>query len=259
MPLTTNESNTVARLALYNSSAYNAGTNRYGLAGLGYKDADNSDLVGGVTGNYPQFLTDASVATAAVARLAGEAETDATAASASATAAAASAVTAGVARDAAIAAAAGAGVTDGDKGDIVVSSAGTVWTIENGAVTAAKTASDIAKINVAQEYSKAQNFNATTLTDDANISWNVEDNQVASVTLGGNRELDNPTNMKDGATYILRVIQDGTGGRTLTYNTAYLWAGGNAPVLSAGGGAIDILTFISDGTNMYGVATLDFS
>lgn len=45
---------------------------------------------------------------------------------------------------------------------------------------------------------------------------------MAKVTLGGSRMLDNPTNMTDGATYILRVIQDGAGSRTLAYGANYL-------------------------------------
>ena len=117
---------------------------------------------------------------------------------------------------------------------------------------------DTAKVDVAQEWSAQQNFNAGALSDGASISWNVNTHQVASVTLGGNRTLANPTNMKDGGTYILTVKQDGTGGRTLAYGSAYKWPGGSAPTLSSGANAIDILTFISDGTNMFGVAQTDF-
>lgn len=109
------------------------------------------------------------------------------------------------------------------------------------------------------DYTGQQNFTATTLTDGANISWNLNTNQVTSVTLGGNRTLDNPTNMKDGGTYILTVKQDATGSRTLAYGTAYKWPGGTAPTLSTAANAVDILTFVSDGTNMYGVSQLDFS
>ena len=104
-----------------------------------------------------------------------------------------------------------------------------------------------------------QGFGTQTLTDAATISWNVQTQQVAKVTLGGNRTLDAPTNMVDGFTYILRVIQDGTGSRTLAYNAVYKWPGGVAPVLSTAINAIDILTFVSDGTNMYGVAQKGFA
>lgn len=118
---------------------------------------------------------------------------------------------------------------------------------------------DTAKLDVAQEYTKQQNFNATTLTDAASIAWNLDDNQVTSVTLAWNRTLAAPTNMVDGWTYILRVIQDGTGTRTLAYNPVFKFPWGTAPTLSTASGSIDILTFISDWTNMYWVAQLDFS
>ena len=113
--------------------------------------------------------------------------------------------------------------------------------------------------DVAQEYTKTQNFNATTLTDAASIAWDLESNQVCSVTLAGNRTLANPTNMKDGATYILIVKQDATGSRTLAYGTAYKFEGGTAPTLSTGTNAVDILTFVCDGTSMFGNIAQDFS
>jgi hypothetical protein len=118
---------------------------------------------------------------------------------------------------------------------------------------------DIAKTDEANEYTAAQNFNATALTDAANIAWDLAANQVASVTLEGSRTLDNPTNMVDGATYMLTVKQDATGSRTLAYGTAYKWPGGTAPTLSTGANAVDILSFVSDGASMFGVASLDFS
>ena len=133
------------------------------------------------------------------------------------------------------------------------------WTAERVAQAIAALSGGGASLSAANEWTKTQNFNATTLTDAANISWDLESNQVCSVTLTDNRTLDNPTNMKDGATYILRVIQDAGGTNTLAYGSAYKWAGGTAPVITATGDAIDILTFVSDGTNMYGTIVQDFS
>ena len=90
-----------------------------------------------------------------------------------------------------------------------------------------------------------------TLTDGATINWDVALGRVATVTLGGNRTISAATNQKVG-TYILRVVQDGTGSRTLTWNGNYKWTAQTAPVLSTGAGAVDIITFFSDGTKMYG-------
>lgn len=66
-----------------------------------------------------------------------------------------------------------------------------------------------------------------TLTDGANIAWDVSAKPTAQVTLGGNRTLDNPTGtIVDGRRYTLFIDQDGTGGRTITFGTNYLFPGG---------------------------------
>lgn len=90
-----------------------------------------------------------------------------------------------------------------------------------------------------------------TLTDATTIAWNTALGQVATITLGGNRTFGAPTNLKVG-TYILNVIQDGTGSRTITFNEVFKFTAGVAPVLTTTAGARDLLTFFSDGTNLYG-------
>jgi hypothetical protein len=90
-----------------------------------------------------------------------------------------------------------------------------------------------------------------TLTDGVTITWDTSLGRVATVTLGGNRTISAATNQKVG-TYILRVIQDATGSRTLTWNGNYKWTAQTAPVLSTAVGALDIITLFSDGSKMYG-------
>jgi hypothetical protein len=82
---------------------------------------------------------------------------------------------------------------------------------------------------------------------------------VAAVTLSANRILNAPTNMKSGGTYILFVIQDATGTRTLTFNSAYKFPGGNDPVMSTTANAVDIVSFVSDGTSLFGVCQKAFA
>ena len=131
--------------------------------------------------------------------------------------------------------------------------------IADSSVTSSKVDSTgVSVLGTSQEYTRTHNFNATTLTDGATISWDLAVNQVCSVTLAGNRTLSNPTNQVDGSVYILVVKQDATGGRTLTFSSAYKFAGGTAPTITSTASKVDVLTFISDGTNMLGVASQSF-
>lgn len=108
------------------------------------------------------------------------------------------------------------------------------------------------------EYTAQQYVDLTTLTDAATISWDLNSNQVAQITLGGNRTLGAPTNQNAGATYVLIVKQPAGANYTLGFNSVYKFAGGTAPTITASNGAIDVLTFISDGTNMLGGFIQDF-
>jgi hypothetical protein len=141
----------------------------------------------------------------------------------------------------------------------IAADAVTTAKILNANVTAAKVdTAGVAVLGTAQEYTRTHNFNGTTLTDAANISWDLAENQVASVTLAGSRTLNNPTNQVDGAVYILEVKQDATGNRTLSFGANYKWPSGTAPTVTPTANKVSILTFVSDGTNMYGVSSLDY-
>ena len=91
------------------------------------------------------------------------------------------------------------------------------------------------------------------------IDWDLNDNQVAEVTLSANSTLNNPTNKKSGATYVLIVKQPAGANYTLDFSSDYKFAFGLAPTITATNGAVDVLTFISDGTSMFGGIQQDFS
>ncbi len=110
---------------------------------------------------------------------------------------------------------------------------------------------DLSHANV---WTGQQNFQAVALVDASPVVWNLATAQSAKLlmtaAIGATRQLQNPSNLVDGGTYILRVTQSSTGTNALTYGTVYKFPGGVAPVLSVANNAVDILTFTSDGTNM---------
>lgn len=107
--------------------------------------------------------------------------------------------------------------------------------------------------------STAPNLTVQTLTDGSTITWDVSQGVNAQVTLGGTGRTLSISNAVAGQTYTIRVIQDGTGSRTITtWPTNTKWPGGIGPALSTGAGKYDIVVFYFDGTNFYGTYQLDF-
>ena len=88
------------------------------------------------------------------------------------------------------------------------------------------------------------------LTDQAAIDWDLSLGGAATVTLGGDRTLNEASHKVNGAHSSLRIIQDGTGTRLLTWHATYRFPGGVEPALSAAINNIDILLFVSNGTYM---------
>lgn len=60
-------------------------------------------------------------------------------------------------------------------------------------------------------------------------------------------------------TLILKLTQDGTGSRTVTWPAAVKWSGGTPPTLTTTAGRTDIISFYYDGTYYIGTSTLNFT
>lgn len=80
-----------------------------------------------------------------------------------------------------------------------------------------------------------------TLTDAATIAWDMAAGYNAKVTLGGNRTQGTPTNPKEGITYTLLLIQDGTGSRTWTPAASMKFGSAGNPTLSTAAGKKDMV------------------
>lgn len=115
-------------------------------------------------------------------------------------------------------------------------------------------------LETAQTFTAGQRGEITTLTDGANISINFADSNHFTVTLAGNRTLDNPSNIVAGQSGSIFVVQDGTGSRTLAYGSYYDFAGGTAPTLSTAASSVDRIDYIvRSSTSIHAVFTAAYS
>jgi hypothetical protein len=95
--------------------------------------------------------------------------------------------------------------------------------------------------------SSVQNVNNTSST----IIWDLSAGDISYLYLNRNSFVANPLNKRVG-TYIMHVIQQAPGGYTLTWDTDFKWPAAVAPILTTTPGGRDIMSFVCDGTYMYG-------
>lgn len=112
-------------------------------------------------------------------------------------------------------------------------------------------ASEVLRLGATAKFSKPFYYPEQTLTDAANIDWAVGAAQCAKVTIAGNRTFNAPTGMIAGQFYFLRVIQDGTGSRLMTWNAAFSF--GVTPTLKTAAGAVDTFLLYTDGTTLWAI------
>ena len=135
-----------------------------------------------------------------------------------------------------------------------VTSAGNATAIADGAVavakltsgTAGKVPTSIAGVVVYRDPAG----DLTTATDAVTVTFNLATSRRQIVTLEGNRTLA-LNNDADGMAFTLRVRQDATGSRTVTWFAGILWAGGTVPTLTTTANKYDVFAFERISSGVY--------
>lgn len=97
---------------------------------------------------------------------------------------------------------------------------------------------------------KAYKSSVEANTDGATITFNLDESNLHTVTLGGSRTLA-ISNEDVGQRFILRLTQDGTGSRVATWFSTIKWPGDLTPSLTATAGKTDVFGFICTSAGNY--------
>jgi len=99
-------------------------------------------------------------------------------------------------------------------------------------------------------FNKAAKGALNTESDGATVTFDLDEADTHTVTLGGNRTLA-LSNADVGQRFVIRLVQDGTGTRTVTWFSTIKWPGGLVPTLTTTGGKTDVFGFICTSAGNY--------
>jgi hypothetical protein len=89
------------------------------------------------------------------------------------------------------------------------------------------------------------------------ITLNWANGEIQKVTMTGNCVFGTFLNPVVAKVYVLKLVQDGTGGRSYTWPGNVKWSGGSSPAASTLN-KVDTISLYYDGTNYYGTFSLNY-
>ena len=97
----------------------------------------------------------------------------------------------------------------------------------------------------------------TALTSASSVTIDFSLSNHFSITMGHNIAFGNPTTESVGQSGTIVLTQDGTGSRTASWGSLFLWAGGTAPTLSTAANSVDRIDyFVAAADKIHCVASL---
>ena len=123
------------------------------------------------------------------------------------------------------------------------------------------TSPSIASPTITTEWDFGAHTAGFTETDNGNsstadtIDWRVSNKQKSTLTANCTFTFTAPTKP---CSLVLKLAQDGTGSRTVTWPATVHWSGGIAPTLTTTASRIDIITFYWDGSTYFGNYSLNY-
>lgn len=135
-------------------------------------------------------------------------------------------------------------VINWDNGDMTLTQANNILTLAGG------------------EFNFGANTAYFTETDNGNsgtadtIDWKLSNKQKSTLTGNVTYTFTAPSGP---CNLILKLVQDATGSRTVTWPASVKWPSGTAPTLTTTASRVDIISFYYDGTNYFGNSALNYT
>lgn len=112
---------------------------------------------------------------------------------------------------------------------------------------------DVAYKSSQNTFTQSQSTQIVNLVDQANVNIDCTESNIFALNLGtaGANRIISASNLINGTGFTLFLYQDASGNKTVTFDSTFVFPNDDAPVLQTTPLALDIISGVSDGINIY--------